>query len=129
MKINRADTVIKNHFSLVEILVAISIIAILLGLSGAGYTAVQRKIARTRTEATLNKIRVGLESFKSKYGYYPQQTTVGPFPLYIVTLSTGGTSAVNADACFEPKYSFALFTESSKIKNEDAKSLSTNKII
>ncbi len=129
-KNNLANPVIQNRFSLVEILVAIAIIAVLLGLSGAGYTAVQRKIARTRTEATLNKLRVGLESFKSKYGYYPQQAAVGPFPFYIVTLSTrtvlGVTTAVSADSYFDAKYSFAPFTEASKIKNEDAKLIPPN---
>jgi prepilin-type N-terminal cleavage/methylation domain-containing protein len=110
MKINRADTVIKNHFSLVEILVAISIIAILLGLSGAGYTAVQRKIARTRTEATLNKLRVGLESYKSKFGYYPQQVAIGPFLLDINNSSVAG----------QPQNNFNSFIEYGKISKEDS---------
>lgn len=123
------DNTVKYRFSLVEILLAITIIAILLALSGAAYNAVQRKIARSRTEATLNKLRVGLESFKSKYGYYPQQSSIGPFPFYIITLSTktvaGVTSIVNGDSCFDAKYSFAPFTEASKMKNEDATLMAT----
>lgn len=111
MKTNRGNTVIQYRFSLVEILVAIAIIAILLGLSGAGYNAVQRKIARTRTEATLNKIRVGLESYKSKMGYYPQQSAIGPFQLDIndPTVTQG-----------QPQNNFNSFIEYGKISNEDA---------
>ncbi|MEI8248186.1 MAG: prepilin-type N-terminal cleavage/methylation domain-containing protein [Lentisphaerota bacterium] len=101
MKINRGNPVIQYRFSLVEILVAIAIIAILLGLSGAGYNAVQRKIARTRTEATLNKIRVGLESYKSKMGYYPQQSAIGPFKLDINDSSAAGQPQNNFNSCIE----------------------------
>ena len=110
-KTNRTNTVIQYRFSLVEILVAISIIAILLGLSGAGYTAVQRKIARTRTEATLNKIRVGLESYKSKFGYYPQQVAIGPFQLDIndPTVPQG-----------QPQNNFNVYIEYGKMSNEDS---------
>lgn len=109
-KNNLANPVIQNRFSLVEILVAIAIIAVLLGLSGAGYTAVQRKIARTRTEATLNKLRVGLESYKSKFGYYPQQPAIGPFLLDINNSSVAG----------QPQNNFNSFIEYGKISKEDA---------
>ena len=102
---------IQYRFSLVEILVVVGIIAILLGLSGAGYNAVQRKIARARTEATLNKIRIGLESYKSKYGYYPQQATIAPFHLDIndPTVPRG-----------QPQNNFNQFIEYGKISKEDA---------
>lgn len=101
MKKYRNNTAVQYRFSLVEILVAIAIIAILLGLSGAGYTAVQRKIARSRTEATLNKLRVGLESYKSKFGYYPQQLTVGPFQLDKNDASAAGQPQNNFNGCIE----------------------------
>ena len=101
MKIYRNNTAIQYRFSLVEILVAIAIIAILLGLSGAGYNAVQRKIARTRTEATLNKLRVGLESYKSKFGYYPQQQNIGPFQLDKNDASAAGQPQNNFNGCIE----------------------------
>ena len=101
MKINRNNTAIQYRFSLVEILVSIAIIAILLGLSGAGYTAVQRKIARSRTEATLNKLRVGLESYKSKFGYYPQQPAIRPFQLDKNDASAAGQQQNNFNGCIE----------------------------
>jgi type II secretory pathway pseudopilin PulG len=111
MKKNRDNNVIQYRFSLVEILLAIAIIAILLGLSGAGYNAVQRKIARARTEATLNKIRVGLESYKSKFGYYPQQTVIAPFHLDINDPQV---------AAGQPQNNFNSFIEYSKMSKEDA---------
>ncbi|MFA6104551.1 MAG: type II secretion system protein [Victivallaceae bacterium] len=111
MKEGRTDTVIQYRFSLVEILVAVGIIAILLGLSGAGYQAVQRKIARTKTEATLNKLRIGLESYKSKFGYYPQQPAIAPFLLDInaPTVPQG-----------QPQNNFNSCIEYSKISKEDS---------
>ena len=101
MKKYRNNTAVQYRFSLVEILVAIAIIAILLGLSGAGYSAVQRKIARSRTEATLNKLRVGLESYKSKFGYYPQQPAIGPFQLDKNDASAAGQQQNNFNGCIE----------------------------
>lgn len=106
--------VVQYRFSLVEILVVVGIIAILLGLSGAGYTAVQRKIARSRTEATLNKLRVGLESYKSKYGYYPQQAAVGLFHLDI----NDPTAAAAPQG--QIQNNFNQFIEYGKISKEDA---------
>ena len=119
MKTNRGNTVIQYRFSLVEILVAIAIIAILLGLSGAGYNAVQRKIARTRTEATLNKIRVGLESYKSKMGYYPQQPAIGPFQLDINDPADRLDGTKIAPQGY-PNNNFNQFIEYGKISKEDA---------
>ncbi len=109
-KTNRDNTV-KYRFSLVEILLAITIIAILLALSGAAYNAVQRKIARSRTEATLNKIRVALESYKSKFGYYPQQPSIGPFHLDVndPRVSQG-----------QPQNNLNQFVEYGKMSKEDS---------
>ena len=112
---------IQYRFSLVEILVVVGIIAILLGLSGAGYNAVQRKIARARTEATLNKIRIGLESYKSKYGYYPQQATIAPFHLDI---NDFGHPTTHPEGL--PQNNFNSFVEYSKMSKEDAVLVGTN---
>jgi type II secretory pathway pseudopilin PulG len=112
---------IQYRFSLVEILVVVGIIAILLGLSGAGYNAVQRKIARARTEATINKIRIGLESYKSKYGYYPQQPTIKPFHLDI---NDFGHPTTNPEGL--PQNNFNSFVEYSKMSKEDAVLVGTN---
>jgi len=112
--------VVQYRFSLVEILVVVGIIAILLGLSGAGYTAVQRKIARSRTEATLNKLRVGLESYKSKYGYYPQTVnssgTVLVMPFHLDINDPTAAAAPQGQI----QNNFNQFIEYSKISKEDA---------
>jgi type II secretory pathway pseudopilin PulG len=63
-----------KHFSLVELLVVCAIMAILLGIGAGGYTVVRRRMAQARTEAILNKLKVALESYKNKYGYYPHAT-------------------------------------------------------
>jgi type II secretory pathway pseudopilin PulG len=65
----------KNAFTIIELLVVISIIIILAGLilSTVGY--VQKKGARSRAEAEIAAISAALESYKADNGIYPTDTT------------------------------------------------------
>jgi type II secretory pathway pseudopilin PulG len=66
----------KRHirsFSLVELLVVILIIGSLMALGVGGYTIAQKKLAETRTRATMEKIKLALEAYKNKHGYYIQE--------------------------------------------------------
>src|SRR5438874_9942737 len=62
---------IPRAFTIIELLVVISIIIILAGLilSTAGY--VQKKGARSRAEAEIAAISAALESYKADNGIYP----------------------------------------------------------
>src|SRR6266513_1383980 len=61
-------------FTIIELLVVISIIIILAGLilSTVGY--VQKKGARSRAEAEIAAISAALENYKADNGIYPRQT-------------------------------------------------------
>lgn len=61
------------RFSLIELLVVILIIGILMALGVGGYNIAQKKLAETRTRATLEKIKLALEAYKVKHGYYIQE--------------------------------------------------------
>jgi type II secretory pathway pseudopilin PulG len=65
----------KSAFTIIELLVVISIIIILAGLilSTVGY--VQKKGARARAEAEIAAISAALENYKADNGIYPRDTT------------------------------------------------------
>jgi general secretion pathway protein G len=64
----------KSAFTIIELLVVISIIIILAGLilSTVGY--VQKKGARSRAEAEIAALSAALESYKADNGIYPRDT-------------------------------------------------------
>jgi type II secretory pathway pseudopilin PulG len=62
-----------RRFSLVELLVVILIIGSLMALGVGGYHIAQKKLAETRTRATLEKIKLALTAYKTKHGYYIQE--------------------------------------------------------
>jgi len=64
----------KSAFTIIELLVVISIIIILAGLilSTVGY--VQKKGARSRAEVEIVAMSAALESYKADNGIYPRQT-------------------------------------------------------
>jgi general secretion pathway protein G len=67
----------KNAFTIIELLVVISIIIILAGLilSTVGY--VQKKGARSRAEAEIAAMSAALESYKADNGIYPRGNASG----------------------------------------------------
>ncbi|QSH41332.1 type II secretion system protein [Lentisphaerota bacterium ZTH] len=98
-----------RSFSLVEMLVVMAIIAILLALGAGGYQVARRALSKSRTEALLAKVKLALESYKSRHGYYPvkyptQDTDPVPFSL--------------DDDALQPN--FNKFVDSSKIKNDES---------
>src|SRR5438045_9545936 len=66
---------IRRAFTLIELLIVISIIIILAGLilSTVGY--VQKKGARSRAEAEIAAMSAALESYKADNGIYPRDPT------------------------------------------------------
>lgn len=73
---NSRDKEGKGGFTLLELLVVISIIALLAGLilSTAGY--IQREGARSRTKAEIAALEAALESYKADMGDYPAGTNL-----------------------------------------------------
>ena len=89
-------------FSLIELLVVISIIGVLAGMILSTAKGIQTKGARSRAESEIKALEAALESYKSDNGDYPMAMSgglsatnhpnsgVGPNSLYDVLCSTSG---------------------------------------
>ncbi len=67
----------RNYFSLVELLAAIGIVAILAGIVFAGLRFAQNRAFEAQTIARMEEFATALEKFRDDYGYYPIQQTAG----------------------------------------------------
>ena len=66
----------RNHsFTLVELLVAIAIVLILVGITIAGVGYARRRADEAKTVAILEQFAQGLEAFRAENGYYPPSAT------------------------------------------------------
>jgi prepilin-type N-terminal cleavage/methylation domain-containing protein len=61
----------QRSFTLVELLVVIAIIGVLVGLLLAAVFGIMKKVSVTRTRHEMSELDVALQSFKTKYGFYP----------------------------------------------------------
>lgn len=64
-------------FTVVELLVVITIIALLFALTIGGFTYAQRSAARSRTTVAMNAIKSGLERYTTEFGEYPAPQNPG----------------------------------------------------
>ncbi len=62
-------------FTLMELLVVISIIMILMGMLFAGISLAKEAATRTKSQATLQQLRAALESYRQTSGKYPEGGT------------------------------------------------------
>jgi len=58
-------------FTLVELLVVITIIGVLAGLAAGGMWIVQARVRETMTKAQLSQMDLALEAYKNEFGEYP----------------------------------------------------------
>jgi prepilin-type N-terminal cleavage/methylation domain-containing protein len=68
----------RGGFTLVELLVVIGIIVLLVSIVTPMVMNSRRSAARTRTQADLNTIALGLEQYKKDFGDYPRPDLAGP---------------------------------------------------
>ena len=62
----------RRGFTLIEMLIVISIIAILSAMSFAGLMAVRKAAKRSQTILVLNKVDAALRTFRADVGFYPK---------------------------------------------------------
>ena len=80
----------KKAFTLLELLVAMAIIAILIALAIFGVLQVQKNSRDTQRRKAMEDVNIGIQAFYSKYGQYPDSIT---FVDNTATLSGGGNSS------------------------------------
>jgi len=66
-----------HAFTLVELLVVISILAVLMGIGIGAFTYANRRIADTRTRTLIKQIEVAMEAYRQEFGYHVQQPAIG----------------------------------------------------
>ena len=79
----------RDAFTLIELLIVITIIAIWLGLLFPAFRGIQNQAKRTQTKNDLTQIVTAVNSFYTEYGKYPLSTSSD------TTFGPGGSPATN----------------------------------
>lgn len=105
-------------FTLLELIVAMAIIAILIGLSVVGINTVQRSTRDTERLSAFNTINLEIEQYKGTYGSYPTILSVtaddqievfpdrpitlkGAAQMVLVGSAPSPTTASSTDYCYD----------------------------
>lgn len=67
----------KKGFTLIELMVAMGIIAVLVAMAIIGITIVQRSLRNTQRRDVLHSLQLGIEAYFTNYGSYPAAGTGG----------------------------------------------------
>lgn len=80
----------KRGFSLIELLVVISIIGIVIAVGSVSYLTAQKQVRDTKRKSDLLEIRQALETYRAEVGTYPDTATwiADLSPDYITALPT-----------------------------------------
>jgi prepilin-type N-terminal cleavage/methylation domain-containing protein len=84
-------------FTLVEMLIVVTIISLLAALTMGGYTYAMRSSKRRLTTGTFEAIKLALERYNTEFGEYPQPTgsnQMMQFPPGLATYDTSGASCL-----------------------------------
>lgn len=60
-----------SGFTLMELLISVSIIAVLISIGIASYTTINKQSRDTRRKSDLEQVRSALEMYRADNGYYP----------------------------------------------------------
>ncbi|MCX7997233.1 MAG: prepilin-type N-terminal cleavage/methylation domain-containing protein [Patescibacteria group bacterium] len=80
----KLNTGFSKGFTLIEILIALSIVAILIALPVVAYSNFSRQARDTQRKNDLNKLQGALEQYRANEGRYPEQAN------WLQTLVSGG---------------------------------------
>lgn len=87
----------KHAFTLVEMLIVVTIISLLAALTMGGYTYAMRSSKRRLTTGTFEAIKLALERYNTEFGEYPQPANSNQmvqFPPGLATYDTSGASCL-----------------------------------
>ena len=123
MRLFSGRRVISRHFTLVEILAVMAIIAILMGIGIGVYGLAMDKAKRAKTESLIKKIEVALEAYKAQHGYYIQ--TFGENVFYLDAVDGDIINPPSAplngttNPEYNPKNNFAKFIDLESTRNSN----------
>ena len=112
----------KRGFAIIELLVVVTIIAILLAAGLVSYTSVQKRSRDARRKSDIEQVRSALEMYKADNGYYPDVYDGGVSVFTNITalsttlVDTGYLSSIPQD----PKYSIDSYNYPYQIEMQNA---------
>lgn len=123
---------LRFRFTLVEVLAVVALVSLLAAIGFGAYSYAMNASRESNTKALLKRIEAGLESCRTKYGYYPASTSFTAISLTLkrntslVSAIQFGTDAMPSD--YEKEFLRVVDEESLKknmIKTLNASSEST----
>jgi type II secretion system protein G len=91
---NKKGNIMKKGFTLMEILIAIAIIAVLTAIGIVSYTSINKNARNAKRRSDVEQIRSALELYRADYGYYPA----------VNTMNMGVASNLNDDVVVVPPF-------------------------
>ena len=67
----------KKNFTLVELLCAVGLVVILAGIGFSAYSYASHRGKEAATKSLITRLGAGLETLKTKHGFYPASTSYG----------------------------------------------------
>lgn len=99
----------KKNFTLVELLCATALVVILAGIGFAAYSYASHRGKEAATRSLVTRIAAGLETLKTKHGFYPASNTFGS-----IQVDINGTTGMITGITFG---SAAAITDAAKLKD------------
>ena len=115
----------KRNFTLIELLIVMSVMAILAGIALGVSGYVIRKNKEARTLATIEMLKLGLEQYKAQYGFYPASIPFGsdvyiPFRLDVCKSDAAADSNQNNNNNFNKFVDFMNLIQPDQSDRKDA---------
>jgi prepilin-type N-terminal cleavage/methylation domain-containing protein len=117
--IRHSSFAVRQAFTLLELLVVITIIVILAGLILATTGYVQKKGARSRAESEIAGISAAMESYKADNGIYPRDPTANTATDKLNAKTDGNSTSGNPSGATYPSASLVLYRALSGDRNLD----------
>ncbi len=73
----------KKNFTLVELLCAVGLVVILAGIGFSAYSYASHRGKEAATRSLITRLEAGLETLKTKHGFYPASTSYGDIQVNI----------------------------------------------